>query len=252
MVKTFKKEIKWRRDRNALFICDCKRLIDLKLSHNYENFLKRLSKGIEPKQLDEPEIDIYKEFEKINFLTDLIVKPLPKNDFPLAMQILDNELGTKRVRSKEFLKEKYKKFSEYFIGIYLGEELVGVICGFPREDYLLIGEIAVDIRFQRRNFGKKLVGEFEKIGFKRYNKINVGAKDKTIEFYKKMGYKPFLLIQFEKEYYTKEDFSEFKILNIRGYGIEVETKNFNLGELNNLRKKYPKATFQYVFTKENR
>jgi hypothetical protein len=249
-MKTLKKQVKWREDKKAIFICDCKRLIDLKLQLEHKNFMEKIFQGIKFKELNTTEKLIFKEFEKMNFLTTLRINPLPEKDFSLAMQILDHELGKNRVRNTDFLKRKFKEFPEYFIGLYLENELVGVICGFPRENYLLMSEIAIGCRFQGRNFGKKLVKEFENIGFKKHNKINAGAQDKAIEFYKSLNYKPFLLIQFKKGNYAKEDFSEFKILNIKDHGIEVETKNCNLKELTRLRKKYPKATFQYIFTKE--
>jgi ribosomal protein S18 acetylase RimI-like enzyme len=177
-------------------------------------------------------------------------KVVPEKDFPLATKILDNELGKNRVRSPEFLKRKFKEFPEYFIGVYLGRELVGIICGFPREDYLLMSEIAVDCRFQGRKLGEKLVKEFEKIGFKKFNKIHAGALDGAIDFYKSLNYKPFLLAQFKKGDYNKKDFQEFKILNVRDYGFELEIKRGSLNELNKIRKEYPKANLQYIFTKE--
>lgn len=249
MIKTLKKQVKWRKDRKALFICDCKKLIDLKLSLEYEPFLIKLFQGIIFERLNETEKLIFLEFDKMNFLTELDTKKLPKKDFSLAMNILDNELGKERVRNSNFLKEKFKEFSDYFIGIYLDKELVGVVCGFPREDYLLISEIAVDCRFQKRKFGEKLVKEFEKIGFKKFNKIHVGALDNSIGFYKSLNYKPFLLVQFKKGVYYKKDFSDFEVLNIRDYGFELKVKDCSLSNLNRLRKKYPLANLQYIFVK---
>ncbi len=249
MIKTLKKQIKWRKDKKGLFICDCKKLIDLKLSLEYDPFLTKLSQGVNFEKLTETEKLIFLEFEKMKFLTNLELKELPSEDFYLAMKILDNEIGKDRVRNSDFLKEKFKEFSDYFIGVYLGRELVGVVCGFPRENYLLMSEIAVDCRFQRRKFGERLVQEFEKIGFKKYNIIHVGALDKAIEFYKSLNYKPFLLVQFKKGIYNKKDFSNFEILTIRDYGFELKIKDCNLDELNRLREKYPKANLQYIFTK---
>jgi ribosomal protein S18 acetylase RimI-like enzyme len=249
MIKTLKKEVKWRKDKKYFFICDCKNLIDLKLSLDYENFLIKLNKGINYNELNETEKLIFLEFEKLNFLTNLKLKNLPAKDFILAMKILDNEIGKERVRNLEFLKEKFNNYSEYFIGLYLGEELVGVVCGFPREDYLLMSEIAIDSRFQNRGFGKRLVEEFEKIGFKKFNKINVGALDKAIDFYVSLNYEPFLLVQFKKEIYNQLDFSDFDILAVKEYGFELKLKNCNLIELNKLRQIYSKANLQYIFTK---
>ena len=249
-MNTLKKEVKWRKDRNAIFICDCKRLIDLKLDFKYENSLKKIFRGINSDELIGNEKLILEEFKKMNLLVDLELKKLLNNDFSLAMKILDNELGKNRSRNTTFLEAKFKEFPNYFIGIYLGKELVGVICGFPREDYLLIGELAVDFRFQRRRFGEKLVKKFEKIGFEKFNKINVGALNNAIEFYKSLNYDPFLLIQFEKGIYSKKDFSRFEILSVKDYGVELKINECNPDELNKLRKIYPKANLQYIFTKK--
>ncbi|MBU4069400.1 MAG: GNAT family N-acetyltransferase [Nanoarchaeota archaeon] len=249
MRRILKKQVKWRKDKKALFICDCKRLIDLKLSFEHEAFLKKLFQGLNPNKLVGKENLIFLEFEKMNFLDDLKINQLPKEDFYLAMSILDNELGKNRTRDSNFLKEKFKENTEFFIGIYLGEELIGVVCGFPREDYLLMSEIAIDSKFQRRKFGEKLVEEFEKVAFKKYNKIHVGALDNAIEFYKSLNYKPFLLVQFANGVYNKNDFSNFEVLRIRDYGIELNPSNCNLIELKRLSKLYPKAKLQYIFTK---
>ena len=250
MIKTLKKQVKWRKDKNYLFICDCKNLIDLKLSLEHEHFLEKLFQGITFEELNEIEKLIFLEFDKMNLLTNIEIKKLPLEDFYLAMNILDNEIGKDRVRNFDFLKKKFLEFSNYFIGIYLGKEIVGIVCGFPREDYLLMSELAVDCRFQRRKFGRGLVKEFDKIGFKKFNKINAGASDTAIEFYKSLGYKPFLLVQFEKGIYNKKDFSNFEILNIKEYGFELKIKECNINELNKLRKNYPKANLQYIFVKK--
>jgi GNAT superfamily N-acetyltransferase len=179
----------------------------------------------------------------------LKIKRLTKKDFPKAMKILDNELGKKRARNSEFLNKKFKSFPKFFIGIFLEDELIGVICGFPREDYLLMSEIAIDSRFQGRGFGKRLVKAFEVIAKKDYKQINVGALDVSIPFYKSLNYQPFLLVQFKKREYSKEDFKEFKIIKYGQGIIEIAVKNCNVELLRKLRKKYPQANFQYIFSK---
>jgi len=254
MIKTLNKNVRWRVDNNMIFICDCKRLIDLKLPLKYESFMKSLNKGIEKKSLSEEERLAFSDFEKMKLLLELKIKTLTEKDFMYAMNILDEELGKSRVRDSSFLHNKFKEFSQFFIGLFLDNELIGVICGFPREDYLLISEIAIDSRFQGRGFGKRLILEFERIAKDSYKKINAGAQDNVIGFYDSLGYNPFLLIQFKQGEYNLEDFSEFKILSNKKYedsvALEIEIKEFRLEILNNLRKKYPKAYFQYIFTKE--
>jgi len=250
MKQTFKKEVKWRKDKTAIFICNCKTLNDLKIGFKYEDFLKKLSSGVNSEELVGEEKQIFNEFQMLDYLTQLITKQLPQEDIDKAMNILDNELGKDRVRKKDFLVEKYREYSEYFIGLYLGEELIGIICGFPREDYLLMSELAIDFRFQGRGLGKILVEEFEKIGFKKYEKINAGALDNAITFYEKLGYFPFLLVQFNNEEYSKKDFLDFEILSIRDWGIELKISSFSLEEINELRKKFPKGNLQYIFVKK--
>ena len=236
MIQTLNRHVKWRKDNKVIFICDCKRLIDLKISLKYQNFMKKLFSGIDEKNLDNTEKKVLSDFKKMKLLSELKIKKLGKKDFQKAMNLLDNELGKERVRDSSFLANKFKEFPQFFIGIFLGDELIGVICGFPREDYLLISEIAIDSKFSKRGFGKKLIQEFEKIAFKKFSGINVGAQDNIIEFYKSLGYKPFLLVQFEKNVYNKRDFSEFEILSVKEYGIELKVDNCNLNELKRLRK----------------
>jgi len=248
-METLKKQIKWRRDKRNLFIRDCKNSIDLKISLEHESFLKKLSCGVDLADLNETEKAIFLEFKKLDFLTNLKLKELSPEDFHLGMKILDNELGAQRVRSSDFLMKKFKECSEFFIGAYLGDQLVGIICGFPREDYLLISEIAVDCRFQRRKFGEKLVKKFEKVGFREYKKINVGALDNSIEFYKSLDYKPFLIIQFKNGTYNIEDFADFEVIQFSKGCMELRIKECNLENLEKLRKIYSKANLQYIFTK---
>ena len=181
----------------------------------------------------------------------LKISPLNKKDFPQAMEILNEELGKNRVRSANFLLKKFKQFPKFFIGVYLDKELIGIICGFPREDYLLISELAIDSRFHRRNFGRKLVEEFEEVAKKEnYNKINVGAQDESVGFYSSLRFEPFLLIQFNEKDYSKGDFKNFDIIRYALGIIEVKTKECDIPKLIKLRKKYPKAYFQYIFTKK--
>lgn len=192
----------------------------------------------------------------MKLLSDLEVKHIKYKELKEAIKILDKELGENRVRNPKFLYNKFKEYPEFFLGIFLNDELIGVVFGFPREDYLLMSELAIDRRFQRRGFGRLLVKEFEKVAKeKKYYKINVGSEDKSINFYSSLNYKPFLLIQFGKGDYFEEDFNKFKIIRIYNYNknntaIEVKIINCNLELINKLRNKFPKAYFQYIFTKQ--
>jgi hypothetical protein len=98
-----------------------------------------------------------------------------------------------------------------------------------------------------------LVEEFEKIAKKKFKKINVGAEDKVLGFYSALGYKPFLLIQFKPKDYSYKDFNKFNVIRKYRFNeyptIEVKVRGYNLKNLNRLMKKYPKAYFQYIFSK---
>ena len=132
----------------------------------------------------------------------------------------------------------------------MDNELIGVICGFPREDYLLISEIAADSRFLGRGFGKRLVERFEGIALLNdYHKINVGSRDSAIDFYASLGYKPFLLVQFKEKDYIPKDFKNLNIIKSDKKSVEIKIEKADIKILKELRKKYPKASFQYIFTK---
>jgi len=185
---------------------------------------------------------------------DLEIRQIKPNEFNDAIKILDKELGNRRVRSRSYLSKKFKEYPKFFIGIFFDKGIVGVIGGFPREDYLLMSELAIDSKFQKKGFGKKLVKKFEEIAKKRYNQIRVGSEDKVLGFYSALKYKPFLLIQFKSKDYSYDDFNNFKIIrkyNFKGYlTIEAKIIRYNLELLNKMRKKYPKAYFQYIFIKK--
>ncbi|MBU0959615.1 MAG: GNAT family N-acetyltransferase [Nanoarchaeota archaeon] len=252
MIQTLNRHVKYRKDNGAIFICDCKRLLDLKIEFKHEDFMRNLFKGIDEKKLNEKEKTIFSDFEKMDLLSELKIRGLAEKDFSKAMDILDRELGEKRVRDRGFLHKKFKEFPKFFIGLFLDKDLVGVICGFPREDYLLMSEIAVDSRFHGRDFGKRLVNEFERraTGFKI---IKAGAQDDAITFYKKIGYKPFLLIQVKKKDYKEEGYRNFKKIKEIEQGdyfiIEAKATRIDKGVLQKYRKDYPLANFQFIFQK---
>lgn len=250
---TLNKHVRWRKDRDNILICDCKRLIDLKIPLDFEKTMEKIERGDDGNELEDKGKVLLKDFENLKLLANIEFRPIRRDEFNLAMKLLDKELEI-RVRDNKFLFEKFKKFGGLFIGLFLDNEIIGLICGFPREDYILISEISVDERFQNRGFGKRLVKIFEKKALKFGNKINVGAMDNAINFYNSLNYKPFLLIQFKKSDYSLKNFKNFKILKEKDYNddvnLEVKIEKSDLRVISNLRKKYPKASFQYIFTKE--
>jgi GNAT superfamily N-acetyltransferase len=255
MKYTLNKHIRWRKESSEILICDCKRMIDFKVSLTYLDFLKNLDRGTEENSLDKENKKLFSDLKKVNFLSKIEVKEIDKKDFSTSMKILDEELGKERVRKKEFLLKKFGEFPYLFRGIYLDEEIKGIICGFPRENYLLLSELSVKEPFHGRGFGRLLVEDFENVAKeKKFSQINAGAQDNAIGFYFAMNYKPFLLIQFKSSDYKKEDFSNFEILSYvednfdRRIAVKVR-KEASLTELKHLREKFPLANFQYIFTK---
>ena len=253
MLKILNKNIKWRIERKKIFICDCKLLRNLILHKKYMSLMKKFYFGFAKENLGENEIVLYNDFEKLNMFSNLCIRVINKNEFNIAWDILNEGLGKNRVRGRSFLKKKFMEFPLFFRGIFLDDELVGVIFGFPREDYLLISELVIKTKFQERKFGEKLVNDFEFLAkSKGYSKIKVGAMDDVLGFYSKLGYFPFLLIQFKEGIYSSKDF----LLEIIKEGIldkehfiEAKVNSFSKHTLDFLRKKFPLAHFQYIFTK---
>jgi len=252
-MKILNKHVRWRKEKENILICDCKKMMDLKIPLKFEPIIKKFEGGVDKNNLLDKEKSLFSDFKKLKLLDKLQIRQIKPKEFSKAMKIFASEFKT-RVRDDKFLLNKYKKFPKLFIGLFLDNEIIGVICGFPRENYLLISELAIDSKFQFRGFGKKLVKEFEKIGKRRYQKINAGAEDKGIKFYESLGYNPFLLIQYKKEDYSEKDFNKLKIkkkTRDKEYErLEVEIIKTDLKKVNKLRKKYPKAYFQYIFTKK--
>lgn len=245
---TLNRHVKWRVDHGLLLICDCKRLIAL--PSRFEETLKKFERGFKEEDLQNEEKLLYLDCKKANLLGTLEIRQLEKSEFEGAMEILDKELKD-RQRDNNFLLKKFEQCPKFFIGAFLDNEIVGVICGFPREDYLVISELAVDFRFQRRGFGTMLVREFER-NATGYKKIRVGAVDSAIDFYKSLGYKPFLLVQYKKGCYSGEDFKELHVTketeDTEYKILEVKVNESDLELLVKLREKYPDAYFQYVFS----
>ena len=166
------KHVKWRKEKREIFICNCKKLIDLKVELGFENTLKKFEKGFSEEDLSKKDILLFKDLQKLRFLSKLSIRSIKEEEFSEAMSLLDRELKG-RVRTNEFLYKKFKIFHRFFIGIFIDKEIIGLICGFPREDYLLISELAVDSRFRNRDYGRKLVESFEERAKQKFKKINV-------------------------------------------------------------------------------
>jgi GNAT superfamily N-acetyltransferase len=253
-MKTMGKHVKWRKDNGYVFVCDCKRLLDFKLPLRYARFMEKLSSGVEPGKLSKTEALTFSDLEKTGLLADLEARPLVGKDFPAAMKLLKDTLGDKMTRTPRFLKQKHREFPDLFIGLFLGGDIIGFICGFPRDDYILLSEIAVDRRFRHRGFATLLARAFEKAASRLHavKEIRVGAQDDAVPFYVSLGYKPFLLIQFPKGRYNEKDFKTNRLRILRsspGIVEAVVTGKPDMRKIAGLRKELPKASFQYIFTK---
>ncbi len=242
-MKTFSKHLKYRIENNEILICHCKELLDFKIDLKYLEFLRQINAGIEySDSLSIEEKNLFNDLNKINGLVELKIKPLTLKNYSSAYSFLEQNLHL--VRTKEFLIEKLKQYPQYFKGLYLDNELIGIIQGFPRDDYILISEIAVDQRFRNKGYASLLVKEFEK---EVQEKIKVGAQDEAIPFYLSLDYKPSLYIQLEKEspvapkyFISKQEFD-----NMVGYEIAVQKMDIDF--LNKWKEKSISA--QYLFTK---
>jgi GNAT superfamily N-acetyltransferase len=170
------------------------------------------------------------------------IKPLNSNNYHSIYNFLQNNLHLSR--TEDFLKEKLQEYPQYFKGLYLDDELIGVIQGFPRDDYILISEIAVDRRFRRKGYGTLLIKAFETEV--QHKEIKVGAQDEAIQFYLSLGYKPSIYVQLKKDSWPPKNFivkQEFE--DIVGYEIAVDKIDLDL--LEDWKSKAISA--QYLFTK---
>lgn len=180
------------------------------------------------------------------------LRVIKKNELNQAIKLLNKNLYR---RNRAFLRKKFKANSKLFIGLFINDKIEGFICGFPRAGYLLLSQLALNKKFRKKGFGKKLVRFFEKNAGKKYKTIKVGAEDNALGFYYSLGYKPFLLIQYKKPY-SVNDFRDMKIIfkgiwcKYSTLHVKTERKNVKRRTLKKLRKKYPNVYFQYIFEKK--
>lgn len=257
---TFSKNIKFRKEADCLLICDCKLLRDFKVGLEFENFIHAVNKGITDDKINtEAEKLLLKDFHSMKMLSQIIIKPISQKEFQQADTFMEKHLyHGKRPRTYEFLLEKLKENSTFFLALYIDKELAGVIQGFPREDYLLMSELAIDVRFRKRSLGAQLVKAFEKNAKKlNYKKIKLGAEDEAVPFYVSLGYKPSLFMQVPEEKQNevinifKKD--KQKILSISTVnhlaGIELAVDSVDQKKLAYLKDKFNPVSAQFLFTK---
>jgi|GEM_PF-1185390 GNAT superfamily N-acetyltransferase len=260
---TFSKHVKFRREKENILICDCKNLKDFKVKIPFENFLNRITRGVVEADIsDEIEMLLFQDFKSTNLLVEITIKPLLFEEYVIADAFLEKQLyytyNGKRPRSYEFLLDKLHENPELFLGLYLDDDLIGVVEGFPRDDYLLISEIAVDIRFRNKGFGTLLIKEFEKVAKKiGYKKIKLGSQDDAVNLYLKNNYLPLLLIQIlDSEYDAVIDHCNketIQILSTKHFdnimAVELVIDKIDLGLLKHFKKLFNPISIQYLFTK---
>ncbi|MDI6738717.1 MAG: GNAT family N-acetyltransferase [Nanoarchaeota archaeon] len=258
---TFSKHIKFRQEKDCILICNCKLLHDFKVGLEFGNFIERINRGVILEEIRyEKERLLFKDFQTMKMLSELSIKQIKPDDFKQADIFMEKYLYLgSRPRTYQFLLKKLKENPSLFSGLYLDNEIIGVIQGFPRKDYILLSEIAIDEKFRNRGFGSMLLKEFEKKALEyNYLYIKTGAEDTAIIFYSANGYLPSLFIQvkekdekqtlkiLEKE---KCEIKEISHLN-RITGIEIASQNCNLSKLKNLRKLLSPLSAQFLFTKQ--
>lgn len=260
---TFSKHVKFRKEKDAILICDCKNLKDFKVKLDFENFLNRINMGvIEETISDSIEMLLFQDFKSTNLLIEIQIRPIMSEEYSLADKFLEKHLyyiyNGKRPRSYEFLLDKLLESPELFLGLYLDNDLIGVVEGFPRDDYLLLSEIAVDIRFRNRGFGTLLLKEFERVAQNLgYKKIKLGAQDNAVKVYLKNTYLPSLFIQIYDieydrviNYFNKQNVQishENRLNNIVAIEFVVDKIDFELLEY--FKKLFNPISIQYLFTK---
>jgi len=248
MEYTFSKDIKFREEKDYIYICNCKLLQDFKVKSEYLDIINKINRGVFEKDLKGKELLLYNDFKTLNFLKPLNIKKIKKTDFKKVYEFLKENLTLKR--SYRFLLNKLKNGTGKFYGIYLDKLLIGAILGFPREDYFLISELAVDQKFRYRNFGSKLIKKLEN---NVKGQLKVGAMDESTEFYKKMKYKRSVQIQIKISLFKqlKNFFDEIDILHFKKIKDLVAIEIKDSDEKKVLKKIFPRKIIskQYIFTK---
>jgi len=248
MEYTFSKDVKFRKEQNSIFICNCKLLQDYKIRLKYFKTMNKINRGVSVQKLNKDEKPLFNDFMILNFLKPLYLKEIKTKNYKKVYNFLKENIPLKR--SYAFLLNKLKNNPKFFMGLYLDEELIGVIQGFHRDDYTLLSEIAVDLRFRGRGFGSKLLHAFEK---KVKGKLKVGALDDVIHFYEKCGYSKSIQIQIPWKLFQKmkNAIKHIKILSLKKIN-NLAIMEISIKDKHKLLKLVLSASIvskQYIFTK---
>jgi ribosomal protein S18 acetylase RimI-like enzyme len=238
--------------------------MDFKIGLKYKNFIDKVNKGVDEKSIkNEKNMLLFKDLKKVKFLSPLTIRRIKKKEFKSAELLLQKDLFKNKrpsVLSPRRLYNSFKKYPYFFIGVFLGGEIVGVIGGGGRKNTgeAVISVLCVNSKFRGRGLGKRLVEGFEKQAMKRgYNVVKLGSNDESIGFYKSLRYKPSILIQIKKSKFNQKirnKIKRFKVIlvnQVNNYkGVEIKCGKLDLNFLKKLKHDLKADAVQYLFTKE--
>lgn len=262
---TLSNHLKFREEKDSIFLTDCKRLRDFKLGKEFLPVLKKFESGFCQSDIQSvKEKSLFNDIKKIKGFVPFSIKPLVSAEYKSVYLFIQKTLFSNKnilqPRTYRFLLSQLKKHNSFFLGAYIGKTVVGIIQGFPRDDYLLLSELAVAKKFRGRHFGGLLVQAFEKQAVKEgFKRIKLGAQKEAIDFYKKQGYIPSILVQIRKKnskIRIKQLFKKYKPISVKESKgvmlIELEClrKNTPLDLLDKLKKEFNAFSTQYLFTKD--
>jgi GNAT superfamily N-acetyltransferase len=126
------------------------------------------------------------------------------------------------------IKKRYTKFGEAFIMAIADSRVIGAAFGWPRsldaqnDTSFTLDGIAVDVQYQKRGLGGRLLSEFEKtVSDYGFTKVSVGSAGGYAEhFYIKNGYMPVCY-----KYYGKDCIKTEKIFKDQREYEGYERKN---------------------------
>ncbi len=186
----------------------------------------------------------------------MIIRQISRKDLDKADKLQEDILNPKdkkRARSLNYIKRHFRKNPSLFAGCYDKDSLVGVVFGYVKRDYVLLGEMAVLKEYRNKKIGKKLLKFFErqtrKTGKK---KIILGARNNAEKFFLKNGYKPLLFVQVKGKIKNKD----YKIIKksvkkgITGLIIQIKKYDKKLKEI--AKKDFNAIDAIYLFEKRLR
>ncbi len=128
------------------------------------------------------------------------IKLLLKKDLSAAHKMHQNYIGGYLY---DFFKQEYEKRPTLFVACYDGKKLIGVCWGYKDRHNAILAGIAVNIKYQKKGIGARLLEAFEKQVKKiKIHKISIAAANVPINvvgFYEKANYK---IIKSHKQYTT--------------------------------------------------